>query len=120
MKSNIKSLIVISLGLILEIFINTSYCSAKTLDTTNIIPVTGRITFSENIENNIDNKNDIHGNFPIKDPFNQDKNLIEIPNTGDIGVYIYLLILISTTLILVCQYRKQNIFEKEELTNEKK
>lgn len=118
MKSNIKSLIIISLGLIMGIFTNTSYCSAKVLDSTNQIPVTGRVIFSGNIDNNAANKDDVQGNFPIKDPFDQDKNVINIPKTGDTGTFIYLLILILAILMLIWQYRKPNEFEKEELTNE--
>lgn len=119
MKSNIKFLIAITLVLALGIFANTSYCSAKTLDATNEIPVTGRIMFSDNIENNVVNKDDVQGTFPITKPYNPNKNVINIPKTGDTGISFYLLILILATLMLIWQYRKPNEFEKEELTNEK-
>ncbi len=116
MKKNIKSLIVISLGLMFGIFTNTYYCSAKTLDTTSQIPVTGRIIFSDN---NDVNKDDVQGNFPVKNPFNPDKNLIDIPKTGDTSNSIYWIILVLSILLLIWQYRKINESEKEGLTNEK-
>ncbi|EDT14836.1 hypothetical protein ACSW8Q_16170 (plasmid) [Clostridium perfringens] len=120
MKINIKPVIIITLGLMLGIFSSTSYCSAKTLDTTSQIPVTGRIIFSDNIENNVVNKDDVQGNFQITNPNNPDKNVINVPKTGDAGISIYLIILILAALILIWQYRKPNEFKKEELINEKK
>ncbi|ELC8454834.1 hypothetical protein QYB49_003228 [Clostridium perfringens] len=118
MKNNIKSIITISLVLIFGIFFNTYNCSAKSLDATNEIPVTGKIIFGDTIENNVTNRNDIQGNFPINPSLNPDKNVINIPKTGDTGTFIYLLILILAILMLIWQYRKPNEFEKEELTNE--
>lgn len=119
MKKNVKSLIIITLGLMFCVFTKTYYCAAKTLDAQNQIPVTGKIIFSDNIENNAVNKDDIQGNLPIKKPFNPDKNLIDIPKTGDTSNSIYLIILILAVLMLIWLYRKTNEFEKEELRNEK-
>lgn len=119
MKKNIKALIIINLGLVFGIFTNTYYCSAKSLDVTSSIPVTGKIIFSENIDNSIVNKDDVKGEFPIKTPFNPDKNLIDSPKTGDTDNSIYLLIILLAILVLLWQYKKPNEFEKEEVANEK-
>lgn len=120
MKRNIKSLIVLSLGLIFGIFTNTYYCSAQTLEKTTSIPVVGKIIFSENINNNFPNKDDVQGNFPINPPLNTDKNLIDIPKTGDVGDSIYFLILVLAILVLILQYKKDKFGDKEELKNEEK
>lgn len=116
MKKNIKSLIVITLGLMLCVFTKTYYCAAKTLDVENKIPVTGRIIFENN---DLDNKDDVQGNFPIKPHFNQDNNLMDIPKTGYESNSIYLIILILGILMLIWQYIRTKQFEKEELRNEK-
>ncbi|WWU66669.1 hypothetical protein QJR26_18170 (plasmid) [Clostridium baratii] len=116
MKKNIKSLIIITLGLMLCVFTKTYYCSAKTLDVENKIPVTGRIIFGNN---EADNKDDVQGIFPIKPPFNSDNNLIDIPKTGYESNSIYLIILILGIMILIWQYVRTKNFEKEELRNEK-
>ncbi|MDZ4994757.1 hypothetical protein GNF80_17650 [Clostridium perfringens] len=120
MKKNVKALIVISLGLIFGIFTNTYYCSAQTLETTTSIPVTGKVIFNENINNNIPNKDDVQGNVPIKPPFNPDKNLIDVPKTGDTADSIYWIIIVLAILVLILKYKTANDFEKEELANEKK
>lgn len=120
MKKNIKTLIVSIFILVFGIFGNTYYCFAQTRESTASIPVSGRIIFNENINSNIPNKDDVQGTFPIKPHFNPDKNLVDIPKTGDTGYYIYWLVLILAVSVLIWQYRRQNIFEKEDLENEKK
>lgn len=120
MKKNIKTLIVSSFLLVFGIFSNTYYCSAKTFESTTSIPVSGRIVFNEKINSNVTNKDDVQGTFPIKPNFNPDKNLVDIPKTGDTGYYIYWLVLILAVSVLIWQYRRENIFEKEDLENEKK
>ena len=118
MKNNIKSIITISLVLIFGIFFNSYSCSAKSLDATNEIPVTGKIIFGDTIENNATNRNDIQGNFPINTPLNPGKNVINVPKTGDTGIFMYLIIIILAILLLIWNSKKQIDFEKEELTNE--
>lgn len=120
MNSCMKFLIIISFGVILSIFTKGYYCSAKTLDTKNQVRVTGKIMFSDNIENNIINKDDVQGTFPVTKPYSSDKHIIDIPKTCDTDISIYLIILILATFILIWQYRKPNEFEKEVLINEKK
>lgn len=120
MKKNVKALIVIGLGLMFGIFTKTYYCSAQTLETTTSIPVKGRIIFNQNINNSITNKDDVQGNFPIKPNFNPDKNLVDIPKTGDKSDSIYWLIIILSIILLTLKYKTINEIEKDGLENEKK
>lgn len=110
MKKNVKELIITSLIVLGVSFTNIYSCSAKPLDEiSNEIPVTGTIS----LVNNSIAKDDIQINCPVPPSFNSDKNLIDIPKTGDMSTSIYWLILILALLILIYQYRKEHKFNKE-------
>lgn len=120
MKKSIKLLIVISLVLMFNIISRTNYCMAKTLNETTQIPVTGKIIFSENIDNNVINKYDVRGDVPINSSLNKDKEFTILPKTGDTDDSIYFLIVILAILVfLIFNYKKINETEMEALENEK-
>lgn len=104
MKNSIKFLIIISLGVMLGVFINTSSCSANTLDSTNEVPVIGRILSNDG--NSLD-KNDVQGNFPIDNSSNKDNNLINLPKTGDKSISIYFIVLTLAILMLIFNIKKR-------------
>lgn len=118
MKKSIKLLIVISLVLMFNIISRTNYCMAKTLNETTQIPVTGKIIFSENIDNNVINKYDVRGDVPINSSLNKEFTIL--PKTGDTDYSIYFLIVIlAILLLLIFNYKEINETEMEALENEK-